>query len=130
MLGLSFDEDEDNSSYDIIYLDKYGEEALILGEVAMPDEVSSWGFWMISSNDQVTQLYSAVLTTNPRGQITLNAQLPGFNFAGVPFIKLGLRYGKSQREPSDDWCVKCDERGEFIRTALVCPNCDALLGGC
>jgi hypothetical protein len=36
----------------------------------------------------------------------------------------------SQPKPKmNDYCRKCNERGQFIRTALICPKCKAVLGG-
>lgn len=33
------------------------------------------------------------------------------------------------KKPKKDYCAKCFKNGVFIKTALVCPKCNALLGG-
>lgn len=117
------------SSYDIIYLDERGQESLTLGECSLPDDRGKWGFWQIANIGQVPSVLGVLRGKNPHGKITFNTQLPGYNFDGRPFIKMGLKYGTSHPIPEPDWCRRCDTKGMFVRTALVCPDCNDLLGG-
>ncbi len=126
------DDDQDMSSYDIIYVDKHGAEQIILGTCDMPDDVATWGFYRINNIGTVPTIYGAVLGLSPNGNITLNTKLPGFNFDGKPFIKMALRYGRIPVKPvmGPDWCKKCEVKAQFFLRALKCPDCGDLLGGC
>ncbi len=57
------------------------------------------------------------------------------------FEKIDVIFGESKKEvnygnmPFDsedktDWCKKCSRKAVFIRMAMVCPKCKALIGGC
>lgn len=122
----------DESSYDIIYMDKHGEEALILGQVTLPDDKSKWHF--VNHFFPIKAVYDVFVQmrkVSPNGGISLNSWLPGWNWDGKPFLKLRLCYGaaKPVHPRGTDWCSKCDTRGSFIRCALVCPDCGDILGG-
>lgn len=117
------------STYDIIYLDEKGQESIILGQVSLSDDRARWGFWQIASIGQVPMLLGVIRGRNPNGKITFNAKLPGYNHDGMPFIKLGLKYGVTKSTLDPDWCRRCDAKGRFVRCALICPECGDLLGG-
>jgi hypothetical protein len=41
------------------------------------------------------------------------------------------QFGACMTNPeAKDVCGRCNEPGVFVRTALVCPRCNHLLGGC
>ncbi len=44
-------------------------------------------------------------------------------------LKLFEIYRKKKKIDPTGYCGKCNARGKFVRTALICPVCNAFLGG-
>src|ERR1700755_1828165 len=99
------DADETLNSYDLIYLDKNGGEAIILGDADLPDNPAVWSWYMIANKPHMSSIHGSMVGRVPNGKVTVNTKLPGFDFDGKPYIKMRLRYGTpKKRMDTGDWC--------------------------